>query len=254
MGTTPAQLVPNPLPFPLAAFQSRDTGHKGGRQELGRVLAVPAGRDPIAREGVGPAHHCGSGAVSLVSECVAAGSRVPTALWGSCPLAGSGERLKHPPVPQGSPQLPSPACVPRGKRVPACYPEPCFDLMSPLGSAWGRGGCWGIGRAVVLHAGCTGITAFPITGHCFKGGHRASGQWGRTLGSGGTSPSCAGTSSPVLNQLGNCCGRRRGCHTEPQHSQEGFGAVLAPSGEAQGEGILVQAVVAGLTVQVFPQY
>lgn len=139
MGTTAAQLVPKPLPFPLTAFQSRDTGHKGGRQEVGRVLAVPAGRDPIAGEGVGPAHHCGSGVVSLVPECVAAGSCVPIALWGSCPLAGSGERLKHPPVPQGCPQLPSPACVPRGKCVPACYPEPCSDLMSPLGSAWGRG-------------------------------------------------------------------------------------------------------------------
>lgn len=115
---------------------------------------------------------------------------------------------KHPPVPQGGPQLPSPARVPRGERVPARYPQPCSDLMSPPGSVWGTRGCWGIGRGVVLQAG---ITAFLIitpgllfcaSGQPFEVQHRASGRWGRTglgetLWGDGTSPSCAGTISCV---------------------------------------------------------
>lgn len=40
----------------------------------------------------------------------------------------------------------------------------------------------------------------------------------------------------VLNQLGNGHGWRGRCHAEPQQSQGRSGAVLAPSGEAQGFG------------------
>lgn len=107
------------------------------------LLAVPAGSDPIAREGVGPAHHRGTEAVPLGARVSCSWVLCAHSPVGLLPPCREGWALpKHSPVPRGCPQLPSPARVPRGECVPARYAQPCSDLMSPVGSS-GAGGVLG---------------------------------------------------------------------------------------------------------------